>query len=70
MLEPLTPEQAAHLSPLIATFKRAVERQQQRDADVLAGLVRVLSAPRGTARHDAERLRSIIKQIAQEERTT
>jgi membrane-bound ClpP family serine protease len=59
---PISPEQAARLMPLIAAFQRSIARQQQRDGEIIARLVRALSHPTD----DAARLRSIIKQIAQE----
>jgi hypothetical protein len=54
-LERLTVEQAARLAPLIARFRRDMERQRQRDAETFASLLRSLRSP-----DNARRLREII----------
>lgn len=63
----LTTEQTARLAPLIARFRRDAERQQQRDAEILASLGRVLSNPRGTARADAGRFTDFVRNIVRQE---
>jgi DNA-binding transcriptional ArsR family regulator len=61
-----TQTESRKLKRLGEQYLVAIERQSRLDAAVLAGVVRALKAPRGSARCDAEELREIIKTIAKE----
>lgn len=54
-LEPLTISQSARLASLVAQFRRGIERQRRYDAELVAGLERVLSRD--------PRVRQLIQQI-------
>jgi hypothetical protein len=60
-------QQPARLAFLVASFRKAVERQQRHDGEVIAGLVRVLRNPRGAARVDAEHFAEIVRAIVKQE---
>lgn len=63
-------QQAPRLAQLVVKFRRAIERQQRHDGEVIAGLVRVLRNPRGDARQDAEHLAEIVRAIVRQELST
>lgn len=59
--------QPARLAFLVGKFRRAIERQQRHDGEVIAGLIRVLRNPRGDARQDAEHFAEIVRAIVRQE---
>jgi hypothetical protein len=65
-LDTAAEQQPARIAFLVSKFRKAIERQQRHDGEVIAGLVRVLRNPRGVARVDVEAFREIIKQICEE----
>jgi hypothetical protein len=67
MLEVNAEQQPQRLAFLVGKFRRAIERQQQHDAGVIAGLVRVLRNPRGDARRDAEHFAEFVRAIVRQE---
>ncbi len=67
VLGSITPDRVSRIAEAWHGYRRALQQQHQRDTEIVASLVRVLSDPRGVARAEVKALRDIIREIAREE---